>query len=68
VLIIAAPLFLSLSLRGFRRGGVKGAMCLLLFFVTLLCLPKQGNRLQLSHTEMTIDRHAGGADEDEESQ
>ena len=43
-------------------------MRFLLLFMALLRLAKNGDRLQLPHTEMTIHRQPSGAEEDESRQ
>ena len=65
-LIVTTPLLFDLCfLLGLR---MERTLLLSLVLMALLRLPKNGDRLQLSHTEVAIHRHTGGADEYERCQ
>ena len=54
---------LLLTIRFLLRLRMKRTLLLSLVLMALLRLPKNGDRLQRPHTEVTIHRHTGGADE-----
>ena len=65
-LIVTTPFFFAFCFLLELR--MERTLLLNLVLMAFLRLSKNGDRLQLSHTEMTIHRHTGGAEEYERCQ